>query len=182
MEKAIVGAAGIGAILASLFAAPGLVGVGGAVLASISVAIAVIDRRKLLIPNELSAGALLVGLAVSALGAENAMDRFVLAAARAALMFAAFFAFRVGFRRLRGVDGMGLGDVKLAAAAGAWLDWGYLPLAVNIAALAALTVALVRRLFGKDVGVRSKLPFGAFFAPAIWLCWLLAALGDNGLA
>ena len=97
MEKVVAGAAGLGAILASLFAAPGWVGVGGAVLASISVAIAVIDRRKLIIPNELSGGALLVGLAVSALTAENAATGFVLAAARAAFMFAAFLAFRVGF-------------------------------------------------------------------------------------
>ncbi len=182
METVVAGAAGLGAILASLLVAPGWIGVGGAVLAALSVAIAVIDRRRLIIPDELSGGALLVGLAVSALAAENAATGFVLAAARAAFMFAAFLAFRFGFRRLRGIDGMGLGDVKLAAAAGAWLDWGSLPLAVNIAALAALTVAVVGRFRAGDAGRGSKIPFGAFLAPAIWLCWLLAALGGNGLA
>ena len=179
VEKVVVGTAAAGAILASLLAAPGWIGVGGAALALLCVAIAVIDRRRFLIPDELSAALLLAGLAVSALAAENAAHGFFLAAARAAVMFAAFLAFRIGFRRLRGFDGMGLGDVKLAAAAGAWLDWASLPLAVNIAALAALAAALVQRIRSKDVGMRSRLPFGAFLAPAIWLCWIMATVGEN---
>jgi len=153
--------------------------VGGAALALLCVTIAVIDRRRFLIPDELSAALLLAGLAVSALAAENAAHGFFLAAARAAVMFAAFLTFRIGFRRLRGFDGIGLGDVKLAAAAGAWLDWTSLPLAVNIAALAALAAALVQRIRSKDVGMRSRLPFGAFLAPAIWLCWIMATVGEN---
>ena len=82
---------------------------------------------------------------------------------RAALMFAAFFAFRAGYRRLRGIEGMGLGDVKLAAVAGVWLDWADLPIAVDIAALSALAVALVSRLARRRLDPRAKLPFGAYF-------------------
>jgi leader peptidase (prepilin peptidase)/N-methyltransferase len=70
---------------------------------------------------------------------------------------------------------MGFGDVKLAAVAGVWLDWGDLPAAVDIAALSALASALLGRLRGNEWGLAAKLPFGAFFAPAIWVCWLLAA-------
>jgi leader peptidase (prepilin peptidase)/N-methyltransferase len=73
---------------------------------------------------------------------------------------------------------MGLGDVKLAAVAGVWLDSGDLP-AVDIAALSALASALVGRLRGSEWSLAAKLPFGAFFAPAIWICWLLAA-GRSG--
>jgi leader peptidase (prepilin peptidase) / N-methyltransferase len=90
-------------------------------------------------------------------------------------MFAFFFAFRAGYRALRGVEGMGLGDVKLAAAAGMWLDWASLPIAVEIAALSALAAALCARLRGDGFDPRARLPFGAFFAPAIWVCWLLIA-------
>ncbi len=57
---------------------------------------------------------------------------------RAAAMAAVFFAFRIAYRRLRGREGMGLGDVKLAGVAGIWLDWLSLPIAVEIAALGAL--------------------------------------------
>ena len=70
---------------------------------------------------------------------------------------------------------MGLGDVKLAAVAGAWLEWVDLPIAVDIAAISALAAALIRRVRGDGFDPQAKLPFGAFFAPAIWICWLLAA-------
>ena len=90
-------------------------------------------------------------------------------------MSAAFFAFRAGYRGLRGREGMGLGDVKLAAVAGVWLGWTDLPVAVDIAALSALASALLGRLRGNEWSLAAKLPFGAFFAPAIWICWLLAA-------
>jgi leader peptidase (prepilin peptidase)/N-methyltransferase len=90
-------------------------------------------------------------------------------------MFVLFFAFRAGYRTLRGVEGMGLGDVKLAAVAGVWLDWAFLPIVVEIAALSALAAALYARLRGDGFDPKGRLPFGAFFAPAIWICWLLVA-------
>ena len=90
-------------------------------------------------------------------------------------MFVLFFAFRAGYRTLRGVEGMGLGDVKLAAVAGVWLDWAFLPIVVEIAALSALAAALCARCPGDGFDPKARLPFGAFFAPAIWICWLLTA-------
>jgi leader peptidase (prepilin peptidase)/N-methyltransferase len=74
-------------------------------------------------------------------------------------------------------EGLGLGDVKLAAAGGAWTGWQDLPNVVLVAAVAALALALVRaahrrkRLAGTD-----RLPFGAFLAPAIWIVWALRQL------
>src|SRR5580765_3410774 len=50
-----LGAAAIAACVVSLIAAPGLPGVLGAALALIALAIAVIDARYLIIPNELAA-------------------------------------------------------------------------------------------------------------------------------
>ena len=86
-------------------------------------------------------------------------------------------------RGLRGVEGLGLGDVKLAAVAGVWLDWADLPAAVELAAVAALATVLYRRWRGEDLGMQARLPFGAFLAPAIWLCWLVAAWrGETALA
>ena len=55
-------------------------------------------------------------------------------------MAAAFFGLWALYRRLRGREGIGLGDVKLAGVAGVWLDWPTIPVAVEIAALAALAV------------------------------------------
>ena len=59
------------------------------------------------------------------------------------------------YRRIRGRDGIGLGDVKLAGVAGVWLDWWVLPVAIEIAALAALAVYAMRFLHGRNLSARS---------------------------
>ena len=63
-------------------------------------------------------------------------------------MAIAFFSLRILYRRIRGHDGIGLGDVKLAGVAGVWLDWWVLPVAIEIAALAALAAYAMRLLLG----------------------------------
>jgi leader peptidase (prepilin peptidase) / N-methyltransferase len=88
---------------------------------------------------------------------------------------------RVGYRGLRRREGLGLGDVKLAVVAGAWLGWLTIPIAVELAALTGLATYLVRRYWlGRALQMTSRLPFGLFFAPAIWLGWLLESA--SGLA
>ena len=147
-EAVLIGFAGLGAASASCFAAPGWIGLCGAVLGGLAAAIAVVDRRRLIIPNELNALAFVAGLAAAALERPAAPDAAILEALlRAGVMFALFFAFRAGYKRLRGVDGMGLGDVKLAGVAGVWLDWTDLPMAVEIAALSALAATLIEALW-----------------------------------
>jgi leader peptidase (prepilin peptidase)/N-methyltransferase len=176
IEASLIGALGAGAVLASIAAAPGLSGAAGAVLAGLTLAIAVIDHRRMIIPDELNALAFIVGLILAGAAAEAppaiAISQALL---RAAFMFALFFAFRAAFRALRGMEGMGLGDVKLAAVAGVWLDWAGLPVVVELAALSALGAALCARLRGDEFDPKARLPFGTFFAPAIWICWLIAA-------
>ena len=176
VEASLIGAVGGGAVLASIAAAPGWSGAAGAVLAGLMLAIAVIDHRRMIIPDELNALAFIVGLIAAGAGADAPPAIAILQPlVRATLMFALFFGFRAGYRALRGLEGMGFGDVKLAAAAGMWLDWASLPIAVEIAALSALGVALYARLRGGGFDPKARLPFGAFFAPAIWVCWLLIA-------
>lgn len=176
LEASLIGAAGAGAVLASVAAAPGWSGAAGAVLAGLMLAIAVIDHRRMIIPDELNALAFVAGLAAAGLGREAAPGAAILQAlVRSSLMFVLFFVFRAGYRAVRGRAGMGLGDVKLAAVAGAWLGWADLPIAINIAALSALGAVLYGRLRGHGFDPMARLPFGAFFAPAIWICWLLAA-------
>jgi leader peptidase (prepilin peptidase) / N-methyltransferase len=176
VKRAAIGALCLTGIAASLFAVPGPAGLAGAALALNMLAIAVIDWRLFIIPDELNALALTLGLL--AVGFDDRGAKLTLAldaATRAATMAALFFAFRLAYRRLRGREGMGLGDVKLASVAGIWLDWPSLPIAVEIAALAALGCVLSRHIQARlALDPLSKLPFGAFFAPAIWICWALA--------
>jgi leader peptidase (prepilin peptidase)/N-methyltransferase len=154
----------------------------GASLAILMLAIAVIDLRYFIIPDELNAAAFVLALLWSCAFAQS-HDLGTLAHAmgapviRAAMLALALFSLRIGYRWLREREGLGLGDVKLGCVAGAWLDWTMMPIAIEIAALAALAFHLVsqvsrRRKFRPS----ARLPFGAFLAPAIWVCWLIQAV------
>jgi len=167
-------AAAIAAGAISLIAAPGVAGVLGAALALIAIAIAVIDARWFIIPNELSAAAFGLGLVHAAVTEPPVLQGVVFAALRGVVLALLFLALREGYRRLRGRDGIGLGDVKLSAAAGAWLSWLAMPIAIEIAALAAIAVFAVRHYRGgRPLDTALKFPFGMFLAPGIWLAWLI---------
>jgi leader peptidase (prepilin peptidase)/N-methyltransferase len=164
------------AVGASMAAAPGFEGVFGAALALLMVAIAVIDARQFIIPNILNAAGFMLGLLHAALHEPTfALEAAAMAAARGAALALVFLAIRILYARLRGRQGLGLGDVKLAGVAGVWLDWLTMPLVIEIAALTALAIYVLRHIFGRPMSATTRLPFGLFLAPAIWLCWLLEA-------
>jgi len=62
LEASLIGAAGAGAVLTSIAVAPGWSGAAGALLAGLMLAIAVIDHRRMIIPDELNALAFIAGL------------------------------------------------------------------------------------------------------------------------
>jgi len=160
-------------IATSLILVPTALGVAGGGLAVLMIAIAVVDARRFIIPNELTAAALALGFLHAAIQGP-VVEALANAALRGAVLAVAFLSLRVLYRWIRGRDGIGLGDVKLAGVAGVWLDWWVLPVAIEIAALALLAVYAVRLLVGRaSVRLMTKLPFGLFFAPAIWFGWLL---------
>jgi leader peptidase (prepilin peptidase)/N-methyltransferase len=177
LEEITILIAGVSTVVASLLLVPNVHGVFGAGLAILMIAIAIIDARRFIIPDELTAAALALGF-VDAVIQESDMVAQVLftAALRGAVVALAFFGLRTLYERFRGREGIGLGDVKLAGVAGVWLDWWTIPIAIEIAALAALA-AYGTRILSRGGSVRSmaKLPFGLFLAPAIWLAWLLSA-------
>ena len=162
-------------IAASLIVRPSALGVVGGGLAILMIAIAVIDARRFIIPNELTFAALALGFLNAAMqDSGSVIEMLAGAALRGTVLAFAFLGLRVLYRRIRGREGIGLGDVKLAGVAGVWLDWWMLPVAIEIAALAALSVYALRLLQGQaSVRLMTKLPFGLFFAPAIWVGWLL---------
>ena len=97
-----------------------------------------------------------------------------MAVLRGTVLALMFFAFRYGYAKWRGRQGLGLGDVKLAFVAGAWLDWLTIPLAIQLAVFAALSGTILHRLaVGHPISASGRLPFGFFLAPSIWLGWLL---------
>lgn len=172
----IILAVGASTVVLSIVAAHGgVAGWLGAGLALIMLAIAVVDRRHFLIPNSLNAAGLALGLVHSVVVEQEDVGAALAdAVLRAAVLALAFFALRLIYARLRRRQGFGLGDVKLAAVAGSWLSWSIMPIAVEIAALSALCVYALRRYaLRRPLRPTSRLPFGLYFAPAIWIGWLL---------
>ena len=167
----------LGAAAASIAAAPGIRGWLGAALALVAIAIAVVDARQFIIPNELNLVGLALGLAHAAWLAPDAIvTALALALLRGGALALLFLALRAAYAYWRGRHGLGLGDVKLAGVAGVWLDWLTIPIAIEVAALAALAFFLVRHFAGRPGRLTDRLPFGAFLAPAIWVGWLFEAI------
>jgi leader peptidase (prepilin peptidase)/N-methyltransferase len=177
-EEVTIVIAGAAGVAASVLLLPDARGVAGGGLALLMIAIAVVDARRFIIPDELTIAALALGFVHAALLDTDAiLQSLATAGLRGAVLALAFWGLRIAYGRLRGREGIGLGDVKLAGVAGVWLDWATMPVAVEIAALAALATYAVRRLGGsRSVGRTIRLPFGLFFAPAIWIGWLLESV------
>lgn len=80
------------------------------------------------------------------------------------------------YERLRGREGIGLGDAKLLGAAGAWLGWRALPSVVLVASAVALVWVAGLFIRQGDMAMRARLAFGGPLCLAIWLVWLYGPL------
>jgi len=132
-------------------------------------ALAAIDLRHLLLPDALCLPLIPAGLAVAWLLDPALLPDHLLGAL---LGFVAFAAIALVYRRLRGREGLGMGDAKLLAAAGAWLGWLALPSVVLIAAVVGLALALAGALAGGKLTWTSRIAFGPHLALGLWLVWL----------
>src|SRR5690606_7158188 len=103
----------------SLLVALGLFGLNFA-LGLALVALALIDLEHMILPDSLTLGGLVLGLVTCGFRGLELAD----SALGAALGFVIVFVpFDLVYARLRGHPGMGLGDAKLTALAGAWFGW-----------------------------------------------------------
>jgi leader peptidase (prepilin peptidase) / N-methyltransferase len=142
--------------------------------------IAVFDARAFIVPDVLSLPAIPAGLlAAPLLDGARAPSVVVLEHTAAAVLgAAALYAIRQLYLVLRGREGLGLGDVKLAGVAGAWCGiegFGYVLLLACVLAIA--TVLIVHLREGRALQGSARVAFGVFLAPSIWLVWCLSALG-----
>lgn len=175
IKRLMVGLLAVAAVVVSIMSAPGPIGLLGAALALLILTIAIIDARSFIIPNTLTGAGFALAIVHAAAQEPDAMLAAVaFSVVRGAVLASVFLIIRYAYQQIRGREGIGLGDVKLAGVAGAWLDWTFMPIAVEITACVALLVYLVRHFaFGQPMHATSRLPFGLFFAPTIWLCWVL---------
>lgn len=144
------------------------------VLALLMALITLTDLKHFIIPNALSFPAVPLGIIanIAVFHADDWLAGLTESLLGAVLAGGSFYLLRAMWRRLRGFEGLGLGDVKLAAVAGAWLGPELLPTACLAAALAGLAAIAVMALMpGRRIGLRDEIPFGSFIAPVILLFW-----------
>ncbi len=137
-------------------------------------ALAWIDVRAMILPDVLTLPLLLAGLAFSLI---LDPDRIADHALGAAIGWLIFWAVARLYRALRDREGLGGGDMKLLAAAGAWVTWSGLGPVMLIAALIGLAVGLCVRLRGAKPTGATVIPFGAPLALAAWIVWLYMVPG-----
>jgi leader peptidase (prepilin peptidase) / N-methyltransferase len=129
-----------------------------------------IDVAVYRLPDAITLPLIATGLAVSytVLPDQPVIDHAV----GACVGFAMLWLLSIGFRFWRGKDGLGLGDAKLTAAAGAWLGWAALPSVILIASLGGILMYGVSAVLRGRSALSAPLAFGGPLALAIWLVWL----------
>jgi leader peptidase (prepilin peptidase)/N-methyltransferase len=130
------------------------------VLAGALAALAAADLRAMILPDALTLPLLVAGLAAGAAGLSAGWEP---RAAGAAAGWGALAGLAALWRRRRGVEGLGLGDAKLAGAAGAWVGAWELATVALVAAPAAIAAALLRGEPARPI------PFGPFLALGFWV-------------
>ena len=164
----IGGAAAIGLI--SALSLPWPVAVASTVLGTLMVAGAEVDARKFLLPDLVTWGAVICGiLAAPLLNTAEPWAAMGEAIARAGCIAGVLVLFRAGYGWIRQIEGLGLGDVKLGAAIGAWLPLEAIPWCFGLATSGALLAVMLARLSGEPVMRTTKVPLGAFLCPALWI-------------
>lgn len=156
---ALIGALAIGGM-------PDLGGIGWAVLGWMLLTLAVLDWRHFWLPDALTLPLAFLGLTLGMWATDVVLiDRII----GAAVGYGALLAIALGYRALRGRDGLGLGDAKLLGALGAWFGWQALPFILLIAAVAGLLVMLVT---GRVRDRMARVPLGTFLALAAVPGWI----------
>lgn len=98
---------------------------------------------------------------------------FLLHLAGAAAGYGLIWALNAYWKRFRGREGIGMGDAKLLAGAGAWLGLPALPIVTLVASSIALVWILLTRSFrsGRDE-LSDVFPFGPFLSIGFFAVWV----------
>lgn len=138
-----------------------------ALLGGILVGLSAIDCVSFRLPDPLTIGLAIVGLAATWW---LELDRVEYRIAAMLTGYAALFVVSWLYLKFRERHGLGLGDAKLFGAAGAWVGVDGLPGVLLWASVSALVI--VGLTFGRSTSLQMRLPFGPFLAAGIWLVWL----------
>jgi leader peptidase (prepilin peptidase)/N-methyltransferase len=154
--------AATGVLFAACVAARGftLEALAAAVLGALLLALAAIDREHFLLPDRLTLPGLAAGLAFQLALPSGSLAHGV---AGALVGGGLLLALAGAWELVRGVEGMGLGDVKMLAMIGAFLGIGGVVVTLVVGTFAGSIAGLVLLARGRGT-LSSELPFGVFLA------------------
>jgi leader peptidase (prepilin peptidase)/N-methyltransferase len=135
--------------------------------AAAMIALFTIDLEHQILPNLITVPGIAAGLAASLLvepGWRSALIGALVGGGLLWLVSEAYF-------RIRGVEGLGFGDVKMLAMIGAFLGWKLTIVTLCGASLAGAVLGLVLIAAGRGT-LQLKLPFGSFLAVSAVLAGL----------
>ena len=114
------------------------------------VAAAFIDAEHMFLPDSITFGGIVLGLATETLRGRPLTQSFIGAVTG---FVGIWFPFTFLYKRVLGRTGMGLGDAKLMALAGAWFGWPGAVFVLFAGAVQGSLFALTLRLLGIELGL-----------------------------
>jgi leader peptidase (prepilin peptidase)/N-methyltransferase len=129
------------------------------------IALAVIDMREQILPDQITLPLLWLGLILSLVGYwTNSFDAII----GASIGYMSLWSVMKIFKLITGKEGMGYGDFKLNAAIGAWLGWQMVPTVILLSSFLGAVIGLFAIVFlGHDR--RSPFAFGPYLCLAGWV-------------
>jgi leader peptidase (prepilin peptidase) / N-methyltransferase len=172
----LVEMAALAIVLSALLASDGsllwiTIGLGWSLLA-----LAAMDVRHMILADSLNAILAVSGLLVALWWSRYSIQSHVVGLLVGA---GGLYLVNMIYRSIRDRDGLGMGDVKLMAGAGAWLGWQGLPSVLLYATVAALVLVCSGLLVRKPTR-DTAIPFGAFICLGIWMTWIVGPIGLVG--
>ena len=119
----------------------------------------VIDLQHRILPNAITLPGIAAGFAASLFLPPGWLSSLIGILAGGGILFAIAEA----YYRLRGIEGLGMGDVKMLAMIGAVLGWPLMLLTLVFASFAGSLVGVGLMASGRG-GMQAALPFGTFLA------------------
>jgi leader peptidase (prepilin peptidase)/N-methyltransferase len=136
-------------------------------LCALGAILAWIDIRHGIIPDWLNLAIAALGLVkLITLSGPNAGMEVV---GEAVVIGASFWLLRQLYFAVRGIQGLGLGDVKFLSAAGIWVGIAGIPMLLLVATMTALACVGVVQISGRALTAQTSMSFGPFLAAGLLL-------------
>ena len=158
--------------MSSSFISQGLFGL---LLLTILFALAVIDVKKMILPNSLNLLLAVCGIGQSIIQRQPSLTDAILGALASISIIAIV---TMSFRKFRGMDGLGIGDQKLVAAGGLWIGWQHVPSMLLVSSVAALGFVLLQAMRGYRFERSTRVPFGPFLGAGTLAAWFNMAMSS----